>query len=130
METLLMKILFLLYTAILTFLLVTSRPHDFVQPIEGWTALLETWAHLIAFTLLAFLAALARTRKPLWLIVVALIAYAAATEIIQGFTATRTPEWKDLIQDVIGVALGTSLGWGASSFLRRIRSGTDDSSPR
>ena len=119
-----MKILFLLYTAILTFLLVTRRPHDFV-PLDG-QAFLDAWAHLIAFTILAFLAALARTKKPLWLIAAALIAYGAGTEILQGFTATRTPDWKDLIQDVVGVLLGMPLGWGASRVLQLIRDARND----
>ena len=120
-----MKILFLLYTAILTFLLVTSRPHDFVQPFYGWRALLETWAHLIAFTGLAFLATLARTKKPIWLVAAALIAYGGATEIIQGFTATRTPEWKDLVQDSAGVLLGVGIGWCVTSLLSRRQSPPD-----
>ena len=120
-----MKILFLLYTAILTFLLVTRRPHDFVPPLRA-QAFLDAWAHLIAFTILAFLAALARTKKPLWLIAAALVAYGAGTEILQGFTATRTPEWKDLIQDVVGVALGTPLGWGAARVLQWIHAARND----
>ena len=122
-----MKILFLLYTAILTFLLVTARPQDYVQPLWGILGLVDMWAHLIAFTILAFLAALARTRKPLWLVVGVLIAYAAGTEILQGFTATRTPEWKDLLQDTAGVLLGTPLGWGASRFLWPRKPDRDDS---
>lgn len=118
-----MKIVFLLYATLLTFLLVTSRPYDFVYPLVGWRALLDTWAHLIAFTILAFLATLARTRKPIWLVAGVLVVYAATTEVIQGFTATRTPDGMDLVQDVAGVFVGIGLGLLVHRGFRYLREG-------
>ena len=125
----LMKILFLLYTAVLTFLLVTNRPQDFVR-IYGWRAFIEAWAHLIAFGILAFLATLARTRTPVWLMAAALVFYAGATEVLKGFTASRTPDWKDLLQNLIGIALGIAVAWPISRFWRNLNSKDHDDALR
>jgi VanZ family protein len=50
-----------------------------------------------------------------------LIGYAVATELLQTLVPPRTPELKDFIEDVLGLAAGAAIWWGAQQYLLRKR---------
>ena len=51
-----------------------------------------------------------------------LLAYGALIEVLQSFTPNRSADWRDLVADAVGLALG----WGAGRLaqaMRRLRAG-------
>ncbi len=104
------------YLAVLTYALLAENPfrmagaseeearkvfHDYVAPIS----------HLLTFFAAGLLCALAFSRTSRLTIVAALVSYAFATEAIQYLVPGRTPDWADIVQDLVGLSLGTGLGW-------------------
>jgi hypothetical protein len=70
-------------------------------------------AHFAAFALLALFTLAARPPLRHVALAVLLIGYAAATELVQGFFPPRTAELKDLVENLLGLAVGTAVWWGA-----------------
>lgn len=81
-----------------------------------------TTAHLIVFVVLAVFARLAFRRYDPATILIALMAFALCSEIIQGFTITRTVELEDGIYNALGAILGLlamSMMLAAAASIRR-----------
>ena len=107
------------YVIALTFLL--EMPSGFfsgtslgsLEPARGY-------AHLITFTLLGFLTELCREKRSFLFWVCVLILYALATEVFQGLLSPicyRTFDLRDICQNTLGIALGTSLGYFCRPFI-------------
>lgn len=125
-------VVFLVYLAALTFLLLTPRPQShFGESFKDllreffWTYV-DPIVHLLCFTLLGFLASLIPWRRSRWTLLALLMLYGALTEIVQYFIPQRTAEWGDLLQDVLGLIAGMT---AASIFLAwwRGEESTEDS---
>jgi VanZ family protein len=126
----LLKAAFVAYVLLLSALLFTGNPAKLIGCGGGLPNILRTlmpMAHLTSFLVLAVLALLPRWPVPRWSIVLMLAAYGGMTEIVQGFTPMRTPDWADWFQDLGGLALGVAFCWAVmllvtkTSFVRRIR---------
>lgn len=65
-----------------------------------------TLAHLFVFLVLAVFARLAFRRDDAAYLLVALMAFALASEVIQGFTITRTVELEDGVYNAFGAIIG------------------------
>jgi hypothetical protein len=115
----LMRLVCLSYMAYLTALLLVADPTQLVGgAVAGYTHALGPVAHLVSFMVLAVLALMTRWPAPRWLIVVLLIAYGGMTEIVQNFLPSRTAEWGDWLQDVVGIGIGAAACWAAASAVR------------
>gem|GEM_PF-1797881 len=77
-------------------------------------------AHLILFFALAFSTYCAQRRPRFFLTFFLLVAFGLASELIQYFVPHRSFEWLDLLEDVIGSALGVCLGFLAMIVVRKI----------
>ena len=131
----LIRFFFLGYLIFLTILLLTADPARLVGLREGlpWFLLmLLSWAHLLSFLVLAVLALVARWPVPRWSIVVFLVFYACVTELTQQLVPPRSAEWKDWLQDLLGVFIGTAACWAtslAAGAFQRWRRRRDNSPP-
>jgi hypothetical protein len=79
-------------------------------------------AHLAVFVVFAGFARLAFRRDDAAYLLIALMAFALASEIVQGFTITRTVELEDGVYNAVGVIVGllvTSAGLAVLARLRR-----------
>jgi hypothetical protein len=112
----LMRIVCVAYLILLTALLLTGDPLRLVG-VRGdvpWLLRMALpFAHLLSFFVLAILALTTQWPIPRWGVLVALVAYGALTEVLQGYTPKRTSEWRDWLQDVGGIVIGAVLCWGA-----------------
>jgi VanZ family protein len=91
----------------ITWLALTSAPPRALD--TGW----DKSNHLLAFGSLAFTATWAlwpRPRQWGWL-VLALLAYGVAIELAQGMLPPRTADWRDVVADGMGIALGLLAAW-------------------
>ena len=114
----LMRIVCIAYFVFLTMLLWTSDPARLIGVHGALPRLLQVLlpvAHLISFMVLAVLALITRWSAPRWAIVVALAVYGGITEIGQNFVPSRTPDWRDWLQDVGGIAVGAALCWAIAA---------------
>jgi hypothetical protein len=111
----LIRVVSVAYLAFLTLLLWTADPSRLIGGEVSWLlrSLLPV-AHLVSFFVLAVLALSARWPAPAWGIVLVLSLYGGMTELVQGFTPHRRPEWGDWFQDVAGIAVGAALCWGGA----------------
>lgn len=110
------------YWTLLTTALLVPDPEQSFRVRGNWhklVASLMPYAHVIGFFVLAVLALAVRWPVPRWVVVVVLVAYGAATEIIQGFLPPRTADWADWYQDIAGILLAVAACWIASAVLRR-----------
>ena len=74
--------------------------------------------HLLAFTGLSFLTHAARWPQGIWWpLIVVLVIYGIATELLLAFVTPRTPWFIDGLENIAGVALGTS----SYALVRRVR---------
>ncbi len=110
-----LRITFVLYVIFLTFLLVVHNPFALVpvdeETVEGGFGIGLT-PHILAFLLLAVLGLCARFRHPGWLFL-GMIAYAGATEILQGLLNPwfgRYCDIYDFVENLQGLAYGGA-GW-------------------
>ena len=72
----------------------------------------KVWIHLIAFTILGFLAHATRWPKRLcWQMIVFLVAYGITTEWLQVFVPHRTSRVMDGIENILGIAAGSAIYW-------------------
>ncbi len=105
-------LLFAGYWAFLTVLLLAPYP----AKIVGMTDVPQfpfghIGIHFCAFSMLTLLAHSARwPARPGWLVIV-LVIYGGATEIIQHFVPPRTMGFKDFVADACGVLVGTCVYW-------------------
>jgi VanZ family protein len=79
--------------------------------------------HFAAFALLAFFTLASRLPLRHVLLGVLLIGYAAATELLQKLFPPRTTELKDFVENLLGLAVGTAIWWGANRYVLRKPSG-------
>jgi hypothetical protein len=111
------------YLFFLTALLWTRDPTQLVGAgVAGFLHPLMPVAHFLAFLVLAVLAETPRWPLPRWAIALLLAAYGGMTEIVQGYVS-RTPDWLDWFQDLVGIAVGATLCWGVAFTTRAVRSG-------
>lgn len=113
------RVIFWLYAAFLTFVLLVYNPFDYVpldeEAVEkGFGLGLDP--HVMTFLLLAVLAWACRWRRA-WLVAVLMVVYAVVTEILQGFTG-RCPDEVDVLHNLLGLAYG-SAGWFIAAGVRR-----------
>ncbi len=116
----LLKTAFVGYLIVLTVLLLIDKPENLLVP----PMLLQRFAHFVSFFLLAWLAMAARWPAPSWGVLVLLILYAMATELLQGLVGWRSCEWGDWFQDVLGIGAGFAGWW----LFAKISSATEASS--
>ncbi len=98
----------ILYWCVLTFLLLTPNP-------LGWIGLSRLpgplasglGVHFLLFSALAVLAFAAQwPRRAGRTLLIALLAYALASETLQWFVPRRVVEWSDYLENFLGVAAG------------------------
>jgi len=101
------------YLIFVTLLLLSPDPARLIHYRSVWLFLtwLSPWSHLLAFYSLTLLALTPRWPAPRWVVVLMLALYGGATELGQKLFPPRTPEWKDWMQDLGGVALGAVSCW-------------------
>ena len=109
-------LLFLLYLAILTVGLLVSNPFAIAGSREFWlrevyVAYIDPVAHFVLFSVLGLLAYGSRWPARLAVRMALVVVYAVATEGLQHFVPQRTPELKDVLQNLAGTAVGAALGW-------------------
>ena len=108
-----MRKLVIAYWLLLTAALLVRDPWSWLPGEEETSAAfswLEPGVHFLAFLSLAFVAfsvrwPIARRWLVLWLVL-----YAAATEVVQGFVGRR-PELVDFCQDLLGIVAGAAVVW-------------------
>jgi hypothetical protein len=103
----------LCYWLLLTVLLLVPNPAAVVGleavPIFPWG---KFGIHLIAFTILGFLANAARWPKRLcWPLTVFLVVYGVTTETLQLFVPHRSAQVIDGIENILGIAAGSGIYW-------------------
>lgn len=64
--------------------------------------------HAFGFAWLGVFGLMAHVRKP-WTVLVALLLYGGAIEMLQAFTGWRVGEWLDLLADGIGLLIGAAI---------------------
>ena len=104
-----MKLVFLGYLALLTVALLVRNPFGRLGPEMERTGLLRViapTAHFGCFALLTYLLLRARWPLPKGVAIFALLAYAAATELLQALVPPRVPDPADLALNLLGIALG------------------------
>jgi len=105
------------YAVFLTMLLLSRDPTVVIGCHGCLPALLQRLlpiAHLLSFAVLAALMLAVRWPMPRWTLVVVMVVYGGATEIVQGFVPPRTPEWNDWFQDMAGIVVGSLACWAAA----------------
>ena len=94
------------YVVLLTLLLWLPDPRTFFRVIQEYEGP-AGYAHIVTFTLLAFLIELDRKIKSRFFWTTLLIAYVFLTEIVQEILPTgRLFDIADIIQDLAGLMLG------------------------
>ena len=79
---------------------------------------LQPYAHVLSFAVLATLALGVRWPVPRWGIILMAAVYGGMTEMLQGFTH-RHPRLTDWFNDLAGIAIGTVLCWTAAPPYRK-----------
>lgn len=102
------------YLLVLTLALLLQNPFKMMaggeeQARDWFQAYLSPLAHFLCFLPLGFLFFAARWRLSKIQLLLLLLVYAIATEILQGWIPNRTPELIDAIQDFAGLAAGVAL---------------------
>ena len=107
------------YIIVLTLLLeLPGVPKEF-DPVPSSLAICK---HLGAFTLLGFLVELGRYKKTMFFWVGTLILYSISTEVLQGLLypiCNRHFDWVDIVHNLLGVLLGTFIGYFCRPFVKR-----------
>lgn len=81
-----------------------------------WLATVLDWRHLISFGVLAALAFVAFRNQPMWMPVLFLLAITGAVELEEGLFAAGHCRLRDMIPDVLAIALG----WLAALAIARL----------
>lgn len=103
---------FAFWICVLVVLLLALMPPIPHMPTTGWDKI----NHLLAFSVLVLLGVQAYPARTMT-VLLGLFTYGSLIEILQSFTPDRVPEWADLLSD----SLGLLVGWGLTTFFRRIR---------
>jgi VanZ family protein len=106
------------YAGVLAVLLWTSDPFCLAGSGQGvlrhwYRTYLEPVAHLVAFVPLGCLLVAGRWPMRRRIVLGALVAYALASELLQGLVPQRTVQWADTVQNVSGLLLGAALAVAA-----------------
>jgi len=112
------------YVIVLTLLLELPVAPT-VSSIEQST---RGYAHLIIFALLGFLVELCRRKRSLFFWICVLCLYAVGTEVLQWLLRSichREFDWIDVSQDVVGVLLGTLIGYFCRPLVQRLSESLD-----
>ena len=106
-----------LYVLLVTISYLALTPAPPASVDLGWDKL----NHTAAFAALALAACLGwpETRYGKAPLMLALLAYGGAIEIIQWFVPGRSCEWGDLLADAMGISVGALLAAGALRLARR-----------
>lgn len=107
------RIAFLAYTGLVTVLLLAPDPLNLLG-LSGHATLLprDRGGHLLLFLAFSLLAAASRWPVSRAGLASALVGYALATEALQGFIPQRTADWADLLENLLGIAVGLGICWG------------------
>lgn len=91
---------------------LSSRSHVAVTDDPFWDLVTRKTAHLVAFAVLAFLAAASANAlhmpRPLVIGFAVAVIYAVLDEVHQGFVVGRTPLVTDVLIDAAGALLGVA----------------------
>lgn len=113
-NTMTRKTICLGYLIALTVLLVIKNPLAFLESSRATRSIdLAPAGHLFGFLLLAILTWAARWPISRWTVIGLLIAYALGTELLQAAIPWRSAEAADFLLDLMGIALGSAVWWGA-----------------
>lgn len=101
----------LFYALALSCLLLVSNPYVLLvtAPMQSAYRVFEPVMHLICFAGLGGLAMFAQGALPRRATWGGLLLLAVASEVLQGVVPGRTPELADLIQNLLGVAVGAGV---------------------
>ena len=108
----------ILYVIVLTLLLelpIAVQEGSVVVPLVNH-------AHLITFTLLGFLVELGRCKKSMLFWVSMLLVYAVGTDCLQWLLhpiCQRCFDWVDIVNNIVGVFLGTFVGYFCRPLVKR-----------
>jgi VanZ family protein len=95
------------WTCAAVVLVLALLPADALMPSTGW----DKANHALAFAVLGFLG-LRSHRSAAWTVLLSLLAYGGAIELLQGWFTVRTPDLTDLLADAVGlVAALAPQGW-------------------
>ena len=109
------------YWAVLTALLLSPHPAELIGvrnvPMFPWG---DLGIHFTAFLILTLMVHATRwPRPPRWLLVLLLLGYGTAAELLQALVPPRTVEFKDFAENVLGIAIATALYWLLQNVVQR-----------
>ena len=107
------------YVLVLTLLLELPSVPQEIDPVP---ASLANYKHLVAFTLLGFFVELGRFKRSMRFWVSLLILYAIGTELLQWLLhpiCHRFFGWEDILNNIVGVLLGTFIGYFCRPLIKR-----------
>ncbi|WP_418314690.1 VanZ family protein [Piscinibacter sakaiensis] len=84
------------------------------MPTTGW----DKADHLLAYMAMAALGCLAWPKRVL-LVLAALLLFGIVIEGLQAMTGYRSAELRDVVAELIGLAMGFGLAWGVGGLLAR-----------
>ena len=119
----------ILYVIVLTFLLEMPVDPRLLHHLDSIEAT-KGYKHLIAFTLLGFLVELSRRKRSVFFWVGILFLYSLGTEVFQWLLNSlchRTFDWRDILQNIFGVLLGTLIGYYCHPLVKRFSEKVPDS---
>lgn len=102
---------------VLAVLVLALMPTDVLIPSTGW----DKSNHLLAFSVMALLGMRAFPSRTMG-VLAGLLVYGVLIEVLQSFTPGRSADWRDVVADAVGLALG----WGLVQLTRlviRLRAG-------
>lgn len=101
------------YAVILSYLLLSPNPlGDAPRPS------IERGPHTMLFVPLAVLVLAARLPLKTYTVLAILMLYAAGTEIAQTLVPNRQTDPLDLLENLLGVAIGSAIVWAAARAMR------------
>ncbi|MFN3303806.1 MAG: VanZ family protein [Roseateles sp.] len=105
------RALLLALLVVITWLALSPKPPEAMN--TGW----DKANHLLAFGCLAFAATWAIWPRPrLWgWLVLALLAYGVGIELAQSLLPPRSADWRDVLADALGIAVGLLAAWPIAS---------------
>ena len=104
----------LVYAVAWTVALLTPEPVQVADAVFGEhrAFLAAKVLHVGAYALFTILSSRLHERRPFrWLVPAFLALHALGTEFFQGFVPLRSPAWRDVGLDYLGILLGLLLGW-------------------
>ena len=103
------------YWILLTVLLLVPHPLGLLGLTKSpWPLSHDRGVHFALFLALTLLADVCRWAiRPRWFFGL-LVAYAITVELLQAFVPPRTVEVLDLVENLLGIAVGTGVFWLAS----------------